>query len=715
MYLKQMYRMFILMIVMQMQSLTNIYGAIVISSGDTTVTTTTINIEGTASQDVVRGIWYEVYPEVLGGVMSDYGALKAKANWSITVRHLKLGKNKVIVYGADSNSTISSDSIIVTLVSDFTKGSVRPRPIPSEIWFGGLSRDNPKLVQYPDQWTFTQKYVDGIMFHSAYSGFWTGDSRSQLAGLLESKNMRYIEEFGDGISKTNFKNVATSPWYSTILSRENTGVFLTSIGHDFHPEFIKNYCLIHPEWSEKALIEWFTGETYDSIPQHNYPHRGWRGAFSDFKTLFPFAKISQTRNTVSVHWDQFPSQTSKDNLAFEPLKNSNDENILVNGETVSFNFDYKHILDRLTYSGMDIYDEYIYMTDFPWIWMNGWVGGSVNYLIGSISREKTRAYEKELQKAGAQHVLICNTHIGDQSTEDGFDLRYKNESLRSLYLYQIENGRANKYNFESWYIDDKNYQSPTGRPYSTVPESKDGTYSNLARDAIRYLKGIKNESGELQELKFSVQKTSDGFELKLTNNGDIACLPAIVSIEDPVGQSAITYKKSNGENVTARIKSEDGLICYKDYSIYKLDDIETKLLQPGESYSVFVTVNESSNNVKSISFEAFWNPQDPTGIIRDKIAVDILATGIHDRINPLEIKVYPNPVISGQEINISTASKQIHTLKLSDISNRVVWFESFEKPVYEFSRPMGNLARGIYFLQIKTRENSVQTKKIVVQ
>ncbi len=706
---------FIVFFVLQVQSLTHLYGAVVILQRDTTVNTTTVHLEGTASPDTERGIWYEVYADTLGGVMTDYGALRARPTWSITVRHLRLGRNKVIVFGADSNSKVTSDSIIVTLVSDFKKGSVRPRPIPSEIWFGGLSRDNPLLAQYPDQWTFTQKYVDGIMFHSAYSGFWTGDSRAQLADMLESKNMRYIEEFGDGISKTNFKDVATSQWYKTISSREKANIFCTAIGHDFHPERMEDFCIAHPEWSEEALIEWFSGETYDSIPQQNYPGRGWRGAFSDYKSLFPFAKISQTRNTLGVHWDQYPAQKANDELVYDPLQNSDDENILVNGHPVSFNFNYRPLLDRLTHSGLDIYNQYIYMSDFPWIWMEGWIGGSIDYLTGAVSREKTRTYEKELQKAGAQHVMICNSHISNQSSEDAFDLKYKQESLKSLYLYQMENGRANKYNFESWYLDVTNYAGPTGRPYSTVPESKEGTYSNLAKDAIKYLKGIKNESGDLEELEFSVLKTYIGFELKLTNRGDRACLPAIVAMEDSADHASIGYYKSNGEDVTDRIKSADGLICNKDFSIYQLDDIDSRLLQPGESYSVFVSVDKASNRVKTISFEAFWNPQDPTGIIRDKKIVDLQQMGISDSGTPFEVMVYPNPVTAGQEITICTKSEQIRLIKLSNLSGKVVWIESFKNPIDKISKPIENLSKGIYLLRIITENNTAQTTKIDVR
>jgi len=171
--------------------------------------------------------------------------------------------------------------------------------------------------------------------------------------------------------------------------------------------------------------------------------------------------------------------------------------------------------------------------------------------------------------------------------------------------------------------------------------------------------------------------------LKLTNGGDIACLPAIVAMEDPLDQSSVVYKKSNGEDVTARIKSADGLICHKDFSISALDDIDTKLIQPGESYSVFVSVDMTSNSVENISFEAFWNPQDPTGIIRDKKVVNIQSLGISDFVNPDDVKVYPNPVSFGQEITIFTKSKPISAIQLCDLTGKTVWIENYNNPMNE--------------------------------
>jgi hypothetical protein len=585
------------------------------------VYSTSSDLAGKAMGFINRGMWYEVRAGAPDGPMVDYGALRAQTDWSITVRHLQLGDNFVTIYGVDDYIGILSDTITVTLQSDFAKGSVRPRPYPSEIWFGGLSSDNPSLASEPDQWPFVQKYVDGIMFHSFADGFWTGTSRADLAALLEPYNMRYIEEMGDGVGNTTFSGISPDyGWGAVVKSRENSNVYLTEIAHDYKAEYMQDFCQAHPEWSANANLEWFTGETYGAPPEQTYPHGGWRKAFSDYHYHFPHAKVSQTKSTVYYTWESYPILAGAiDGLLYDPLRDDEGNIILVGGNPVTFIYTLDQIVSRHLYSALDVgLGTYHYWTDFPWGWFGVWGDRS----SAAVNREKIRYYEQYLQDNGGGHGMVCNSAVGEQPTQDEWDSKYKDESLKNLYLHQAEGGRADKYIFESWYAYDVGgvwY----ARPYCTVPEDKPGSYSNLAKDAIKYLKGIKNIDGTLEALTITViQLTEHQYEVQVRNDGDIACLPVLLALESGSDGIHVDYTDSDTVDIRDRIISEQGYIWHDDFTIYETDNIDDKLLQPGGSFSILVSWSIGSQGTlpltKTIEFEAFWNPQDPTGIIRDK-------------------------------------------------------------------------------------------------
>ena len=74
------------------------------------------------------------------------------------------------------------------------------------------------------------------MFHSYADGYWTGTSRADLAALVESHNMRHIEEMGDHISWTTFSGVdPNGGWGAVVKSREYSNIYLSDINMKLQP------------------------------------------------------------------------------------------------------------------------------------------------------------------------------------------------------------------------------------------------------------------------------------------------------------------------------------------------------------------------------------------------------------------------------------------------------------------------------------------------
>jgi len=218
-------------------------------------------------------------------------------------------------------------------------------------------------------------------------------------------------------------------------------------------------------------------------------------------------------------------------------------------------------------------------------------------------RQKIRVYEDYLQGRDCRHTLICNVgnaSAANQGSTNAANLYYESCSLSNMYVHQVEGGRANRYLYEGWYF---------GIPYAVVPETQAGSYTHLALSAIKYLKGIADTNGTLEQLNITPTATNGTVvQLQLQNNGDVKCLPALAGQPGTVPGVNTRYFTTNGAELTATILIAEGF-CF------------TNMLQPGAATNLFavtlasgLTVTTNDND----SLEAFWNPQDPLGIVRDR-------------------------------------------------------------------------------------------------
>ena len=465
---------------------------------------------------------------------------------------------------------------------------MRPRPVPSEIWWGGIS-DNTGLTNY-SQWPFVQKFQDGYFFHSAY---WSGSTawlQQSLAQNLLPFNPKYCPELGGDITNptTNSSASQISTWGNWAAGCQANGIIWSEFTHDYHMENMQPVCQVNPAWPTNDQTAWWTGDLTVADGTYPYTNGIWSDIFNGYYARFPHVKVGHTSSPVWWPWDAFPALDGN-NLAFT-----------VTNPATAFSFTAHGIIASFVTTAATIGHPYFSLqSDCPWDYFG--FNGSLS--TGALNRQKIRAYEQYLQSRNCRHTLICNVSnasTNNQGSISAANNYYETSSLSSMYLHQREGGRANRYLYESWYW---------GIPYAVVPETQAGTYTHLALLAIKYLKGIADTNGNLEPLNITATATNGTVvQLQLQNNGDVQCLPALAGQAGTVSGVSTRYFTTNGTELTATILTAEGL-CY------------TNMLQPGAGTNLCVVtlatgITGATND--NASLEAFWNPQDPLGIVRDR-------------------------------------------------------------------------------------------------
>ncbi|MCU0792362.1 MAG: carbohydrate binding domain-containing protein, partial [Opitutaceae bacterium] len=259
-----------------------------------------------------------------------------------------------------------------------------------------------------------------------------------------------------------------------------------------------------------------------------------------------------------------------------------------------------------------------FTTDSPYAGYQRW-GGSETHPDALRHREKIRLYERWLQDRGRIHDFIANSADGDfanfntstQAGRDAWDLRYKQDSLRSLQLHQLEGGRADKVYLESWYEG----------PFTLVPETQNGTYTNLVRDALLYVKGIDQTLALSALTPVSATSAAMGaplsYTVRLTNTGTVPALPVLHAHETGGAGWSAAYTLG-GVNITSSITSAVGHTV-TDAALYSGNE----LIAPGTSVDLTVTLTPVSTfSPRQILLRAFWNPQDPSANARATVTLN---------------------------------------------------------------------------------------------
>lgn len=281
-----------------------------------------------------------------------------------------------------------------------------------------------------------------------------------------------------------------------------------------------------------------------------------------------------------------------------------------------------------------------FTTDSPYSGYQKW-GGSENHPDALRHRAKIILYERWLQQRGREHQFIANSadgtdfdgfNTGTQSGRDAWDLLYKQQSLRSIQLHQLEGGRPDKVLFESWYAG----------PFTLVPETQTGTFTNLVADGIKYLKGTGQNldlllrasdepsfSGGLiyqdspsgaQDREWQPPKhvATKSFVIRLINRGEVDAYPVLHAHETGSSAWNVAYSIS-GSDVTAALRSATGL------PVTNSTTAGSELIAPGASVDLTVTVAADMPPAsREVLVRAFWNPQDPSARVRDSVKISLL-------------------------------------------------------------------------------------------
>lgn len=286
-----------------------------------------------------------------------------------------------------------------------------------------------------------------------------------------------------------------------------------------------------------------------------------------------------------------------------------------------------------------------FTTDSPYRGYQIW-GGSESGTEAIRHRRKIRTYEKWLQDRGREHHFIANSipegfDTSTQAGRDGWDSRYKQDSMRSVQLHQLEGGRPDRVIFESWYDG----------PFTMVPESQNGTFANLVRDGLYYLKGMPdpqrldllvqppssaswlgggtrqiNPSGTqiIAASSTSIGKTNT-FTVRLTNSAGVPALPVLHAFDTGTTNGWTTsYTLAAGtltNTVTMAILSDSGQMV-TDQALWG----GSELLEVGKTADLTVAVTPSNAFLKKkILIRAFWNPQDPSLSPHDAVILEVPA------------------------------------------------------------------------------------------
>lgn len=521
--------------------------SIIINGDNQIINTLSLEVNGTHDGSITLPLWFEIYN---GQNLQDYGAFEAKNPWRFEARHLNIGDNFVNVYGIDGTGNTVNSTVIYTInINNY----VNPRPRPAEIIWGKLYSDALLTLSNQNSWQYVQKYQDGYFIHS--TGFDLGGNPeivlNNLYNILGSGLNRWIVELG-GTTQPNstWPNQQIAQWGGWTNRISSLGIVFSILCHDW-------------EQNIEAFVQEFP--YYDNTEIINLQISLWNNVFQQYKNLFPWSKISQTSSPVWWQWSNFTGLGYRNDMQFGNI--DIDMQPLMNGMSQS-----------MKSAGYPIYH---FGSDVPEY--------SLNWDIQQekiMYQEKILAYEQNLISQNNKHMLLCMGPNNYPSNSIEWDTEYSSQSLQELYLYQSIGGRADVYNFESFYDQG---------PLNIVPEDVNNTYTNTVKSALQYIKGIKDVSGNLETLSL----TNIDNSIILTNTGLTICMPSIIAINN----NGLIWTFNNTD-ITHQITHPDGYVV-------------TNMLRPGDQF----TLQFINSNHYRVVIQAFWNPQDPSGIIRDTIII----------------------------------------------------------------------------------------------
>ena len=572
-------------------------------------------------QGVVHGfpsapVYYEVHTP--DNRLWDFGAMPPTTSWTIHLRHLRNGTNNVRVFTLGTGGGLQQDTRQVVLQLT-TNPPVRPRPYPAEIWWGGVATAlDPdygfsQLVDPTRPWNFVKQYQDGIFLHGILP---TSGTLAQLATAVAPTLGRFGQEDGYYTKADTSFGVSRAASYNSVLTQlAGEGINISFRSTDFQPGVSVWPKVIDPGWCEN-WPNWTHAQLLNSNMQC------WTDFVTILHTNWPGLKLGMTWSPVYFNWNGYPCTLGNDALTLHPVKDASG-NIIINqyGTNAWFDFDMQEFFTKAAATAQAGDGYYGFASDCPYDYFAQWSNAAAQ----ATNQAKIFAYETWERTNGYFPTTICNYSHANSPDTNVWDQQFTQNSFTYLMLKQQLGGRTQKYLFESWYSG----------PYTWAPESNPNSFSGVVKLAIKYLKGIADTNGTLEGLALTLLSSGATNTIELRNDGDITCLPAVAGYETGSGSGTVTYYNSAGSNITALVLSAEGYV-------------HTNRLAPGQTTTIRVVTSLPLN--RAVTLEAFWNPQDPTGVVRDRLT--LMPTNQPPILNTISNRT----VIAGQTLTFTNVA-----------------------------------------------------------
>ncbi len=203
---------------------------------------------------------------------------------------------------------------------------------------------------------------------------------------------------------------------------------------------------------------------------------------------------------------------------------------------------------------------------------------------------------------------------------------------------------------------------------------------------------------------------------KIDTNGNTVWRNWIInpSLGDSPFLGVVKDNKSNGFWVTVGDRENK----YKPHLYYIKPNTPPQLIctisRPIKDTTTFAVIQPVMlKNGDMILTYAYKESKEERGILcLDRSTIDKFLTSDKEVVLEQEIQVFPNP--TNNYVNVVLPKSQSFSYFLTDISGNVVLRKQIET-TNSTEIKMGQLSKGIYFINIKTIDNQIFTKKIVKQ
>lgn len=88
-------------------------------------------------------------------------------------------------------------------------------------------------------------------------------------------------------------------------------------------------------------------------------------------------------------------------------------------------------------------------------------------------------------------------------------------------------------------------------------------------------------------------------------------------------------------------------------------------------------------------------------------------TAINSEKNQPDLKIYPNPS-KDKKVTVEFNTDLISEIRLINITGKEVYLKKIEIPVNRFQIELNNIPNGIYMVQVKTVDDKIVVKKLLV-